>query len=605
MPSGQPAPKMVICAPREVSLAKFYGNGGVEETTRFLARMERAWEFLHLDTEKEKISFFYEKIGEEVESEIDCHLEGKSAISQEVLDNLRKCYGEKRTVPALRRVFCNIKQRKDETVRAFSHRLKDAFDAVINRQRDSEIDLSPMDELRDTFVENLRDRQTRRHLRDQLTSSPNATFNEIRLQAVQMEDDDSDSEGEEARASLRQVTALSSEESSDYNEAVELLTKQVAKLTGLLIEQEHLRISQSRYDGDRSRPHAHRHNQSTLSSAGRNQRVTGAVCFRCGRQGHFARVCAQLPNSDFSVSPASRRGNERRDTQGVTPRGQAHSMSIYTDIEGGSERKIISSRVTGTVKWFNVKRGFGFITPDGTRKDIFVHYSSIVRNNPRKYLRSLGDGERVEFDVVEGRKGAMAINVTGTFGANVLGSRYAANIDKLNPRHHASRLGGNRQRRYKRCVGVVDYQSSDRPGGGRRNHCSGRRFPQHDQDYQPRQPRSGVSYDQPRESIPRPVIGRRGDNHRERHANDVTQNQTSDSGSATTSCVAGGPIVTNHRGRGQHQSKVTFRELRPLVGPSALTHQRKDASLPVLPDEQRLPRRSRRISRRPDRFGLY
>ena len=101
MPSGQPAPRMVIYAPIEVSLAKFYGNGGVEETNRFFACVERAWEFLHLDTEKEKISFLYEKIGEEVESEIDCHLEGKSATSQEILDILRKCYGEKRTVPAM------------------------------------------------------------------------------------------------------------------------------------------------------------------------------------------------------------------------------------------------------------------------------------------------------------------------------------------------------------------------------------------------------------------------------------------------------------------------------------------------------------------------
>ncbi|KAK3794257.1 hypothetical protein RRG08_039038 [Elysia crispata] len=570
MPSGQPAPKMVIYAPREVSLAKFYGNGGVEETTRFLARMERAWEFLHLDTEKEKISFFYEKIGEEVESEIDCHLEGKSPTSQQILAILRKCYGEKRTVPALRRVFYNIKQRKDETVRAFSHRLKDAFDAVINRQRDSGMDLCKMDELRDTFIENLRDRQTRRHLRDHLTSSPNSTFIEIRLQAERMEDDDSDSEGEEARADLRQVTALRSEERNDYNEAVEHLTKQVAQLTGLLIEQEHLRISQSRYAGDRPRPNAHRHN--LRSSKGRNQRVTGAVCFRCGRQGHFARVCAQEPNSDFSVSPASRRGNDRRVTQGVRPRGQAHSMSIYNDFEGGSDRKVIGSRVSGTVKWFNVKRGFGFITPDGAREEIFVHHSSIVRNNPRKYLRSLGDGERVEFDVVEGRKGGMAINVTGPCGANVLGSRYAANLDEPNPRHRESSLGGNRQRRNKRCVGVEDYQSSDRPGGGSRNLCSGHRFPQRDQDYQPRQPRSGLSHDQPREST-RPIIGRRGDNHRERHATD--------------------------------KRRVTFRELRPLVGPSALTHQRKDASLPVLPDEQRLPRRSRRSSRRPDRFGLY
>ena len=213
--------------------------------------------------------------------------------------------------------FLTLKQRKGETVRAFSHRLKEAFDAVTSRQRDSKIDLSPISELRDTFVENLRDRQTRRHLRGQLTSSPNATFNDIRLQELKMEDDDGDSEGEEARASLRQVTALSSEESSDYNEAVELLTKQVAKLRGLLIEQEHLRISQSRYDGDRPRPHAHRHN--LRSSKGQNQRVTGAVCFRCGRQGHFARVCAQVPNSDFSVSPASRRGNERCVTQGMAP----------------------------------------------------------------------------------------------------------------------------------------------------------------------------------------------------------------------------------------------------------------------------------------------
>ena len=113
---------------------------------------------------------------------------------------LRKCYGEIRTIPALRRVFYNTKQRKDETFRAFSPRLKDAFDALINRQRDSGVDQSKMSELRNTFVENLRDKQTRQHLRDQLTSSLNATFNEIRLQAQKMEDDGCDSEGD--RSSL-------------------------------------------------------------------------------------------------------------------------------------------------------------------------------------------------------------------------------------------------------------------------------------------------------------------------------------------------------------------------------------------------------------------
>ena len=599
MPSGQPAPtaasakreKMIVYAPREITVDKIYGDGGVGETTRFLCRIERAWECLHIDSDKEKISYLYEKVGEEVEREIRCHLEGRAATADQVLEIIKRCYGEKRTLPALKRAFLNTKQRKDEGVRAFSHRLKEAFDAVTSRQRDSEIDLSPISELRDTFVENLRDRQTRRHLRGQLTSSPNATFNEIRLQALKMEDDDSESEGEAARASLRQVTALSSEESSDYNEAVALLTKQVAKLTGLLIEQEHLRISQSRYDGDRPRPNAHRHN--LRSSKGRNQRVTGAVCFRCGRQGHFARVCAQEPNSDLSVSPASRRGNDRRVTQGVTPRGQAHSMSIYTDFEGGSDRKVIGSRVSGTVKWFNVKRGFGFITPDGAREEIFVHYSSIVRNNPRKYLRSLGDGERVEFDAVEGRKGGMAINVTGPCGANVLGSRYAANIDELNPRHHTSRLVDNRQRRDKRCVGVEDYQSSDRPGGGSRNLCSGRRFLQREK------PHVTTAY--------RPEIGDKVLLRQHPLGRNKIQDKFSEQTYqlAELPASAGGPAVITPCGDSTDKRKVTFRELRPLVGPSALTHQRKDASLPVLPDEQRLPRRSRRSSRRPDRFGLY
>ena len=68
----------------------------------------------------------------------------------------------------------------------------------------------------------------------------------------------------------------------------------------------------------------------------------------------------------------------------------------------------MSNQQTGTVKWFNDSKGFGFITPDDGTKDLFVHYSEIQGSG----YRSLEENQRVQFEVEQGSKGPQAVGVT-------------------------------------------------------------------------------------------------------------------------------------------------------------------------------------------------
>ena len=62
----------------------------------------------------------------------------------------------------------------------------------------------------------------------------------------------------------------------------------------------------------------------------------------------------------------------------------------------------------GTVKWFNEDTGYGFISPDEGREDLFVHYSGIVGNG----FKALDEGDKVTYEATQGRKGMQATNVS-------------------------------------------------------------------------------------------------------------------------------------------------------------------------------------------------
>ena len=67
---------------------------------------------------------------------------------------------------------------------------------------------------------------------------------------------------------------------------------------------------------------------------------------------------------------------------------------------------------SGTVKWFNSRKGYGFITVEGEERDVFVHYSNIVKEADE--FATLNENDEVEFDIEQGQKGPEAKNVTVT-----------------------------------------------------------------------------------------------------------------------------------------------------------------------------------------------
>src|SRR5690242_906546 len=123
--------------------------------------------------------------------------------------------------------------------------------------------------------------------------------------------------------------------------------------------------------------------------------VTRRVAIGCLRGERRQHNTASLPSPHRDVTRQADHhlGGPRRSLTGIRRRGASDTR-----------RKEMAE---GTVKWFNGEKGFGFITPDGGGKDVFVHYSAIQSAG----FKSLEEGQRVSFETSQGQKGPQADNV--------------------------------------------------------------------------------------------------------------------------------------------------------------------------------------------------
>lgn len=133
-----------------------------------------------------------------------------------------------------------------------------------------------------------------------------------------------------------------------------------------------------------------------------------------------------------SVSPPEMQQSSNLTESATSSTISAASSTVSPGNTEMSSRE--SSRLQGTVKWFNAKNGYGFITRNDTGEDVFIHFSGIARKNPRHAMKSLGDGEIVEFNI-------MASNVTGLGGSPVHGNPYVSQVSNTIRRNDSFAAG--------------------------------------------------------------------------------------------------------------------------------------------------------------------
>uniref|UniRef100_A0A2C9L7U9 CCHC-type domain-containing protein n=1 Tax=Biomphalaria glabrata TaxID=6526 RepID=A0A2C9L7U9_BIOGL len=226
-----------------------------------------------------------------VKAELRCQPQTKKARPEALMRGLRSTYGERRSVNCLIGQLFRISQHQYESVRTYSHRLFQAFEALTDRQR--ALSETPFSKsiLRDQFVENLSDRILRRDLRERLLDRPETEFLALRDMAIRWAQDED--VAPQVNVTCREIK---------IEGQLAALSKQVEELAAQIV------LLQLSGPQNYSCPHCNNHQPDHISSnvrqissqPGRQPNRTlhhkrpatkNRKCYTCGKPGHLARNC--------------------------------------------------------------------------------------------------------------------------------------------------------------------------------------------------------------------------------------------------------------------------------------------------------------------------
>ena len=265
---AQPAVPPMVFITREVNIRKFFGDDS-SRALEFEEDVRRAWKSQPDMDRGRQLDILLSNVGPVVRSELRCQDPVIQQDPELALAAIVSTFGDQRSTATLLRDFLTTEQHSGETVRAFSHRLRESYEGLVRRQSQLSEPVTPEVMLRDRFINALGERSLASYIREQVHADPSLTFRDVREVALRWVGTTDPHQRPGATAAAVSTTPASRPLEDRVDKIEKLLEQLVLQRTSAPAPVRAASEFQRRGRDRQGRP----------------------VCFRCGDQRHRVRDC--------------------------------------------------------------------------------------------------------------------------------------------------------------------------------------------------------------------------------------------------------------------------------------------------------------------------